>query len=168
MGDINDKTRIVVVQDDAEGQPRFIDAPKAVPIDIPGVVHGGYFWGTERTPSLPDYIGAVPEEFTFPPVGGTRLGLFEWAAHSDGKFDAGVALDEAEAGEGGDAEMHATNTVDYEVILSGKVDIEFPGGVVTTLEAGDVLVMGGSAHAWKNRYDEPCRYVAFLVGAERR
>lgn len=47
--------------------------------------------------------------------------------------------------------MHATDSIDYEVVLSGKVDMELPGGKVRTLKPGDLLVMGGVPHAWKNR-----------------
>ena len=34
-----------------------------------------------------------------------------------------------------------------------------------TLEAGDILVMGGLPHAWENIYDEDCTYVFVTVGA---
>jgi quercetin dioxygenase-like cupin family protein len=63
--------------------------------------------------------------------------------------------------------MHQTDTMDYEVILSGKVDIELPGGQSRTLKAGSMLVIAGVPHAWKNPYDEDCVYALVLVGARR-
>jgi hypothetical protein len=168
MGVIED-TRIVVVQDDDNGVPRFLDDVKPFIISVPGVVHGGNYWGTLETPALPDKIGAVPTDGSFPPPGGTTFGIHEWAPHSDGKFDASALMnDDVEAGADGDPAMHASRSIDYEYIISGKVDIEFPGGLATTLHSGDLLVMGGSAHAWKNRYDEPCRFLAIIIGATRQ
>jgi hypothetical protein len=164
---IPDETRVVVVHEDDAGQPQLLTPELVREINVPGVVHGGWFWGTERTPSLPGYFGEVPAGDWFPGASGSRLGMFEFAAHSDGKFDVADSLDGLDSDAGGDPEMHRTDSIDYEIILSGKIDVEFPGGVSTTLGPGDVLVMAGAAHAWKNRYDEPCRYVAVVFGAER-
>jgi hypothetical protein len=165
-----DETRVVVVKQDGEGGAIFHEPPKpGTPLNIPGVIEGAYFWSTEGELDPPAYIGEVPDDFTFPGPGGTRFAVHEWAANSAGKFDIGAALDDdgMETDPSGDPEMHRTDTVDYEFILSGKVDLELPGGAVTTLKAGDLLVMGGAAHAWKNRYDEPCRYIAVVIGAAR-
>jgi hypothetical protein len=60
--------------------------------------------------------------------------------------------------------MHRSDTIDYEVIISGRVDIELGSGEVRTLVSGSCLVMGGAMHAWNNRYDEACLYAAIMVG----
>jgi hypothetical protein len=34
---------------------------------------------------------------------------------------------------------------------------------VQTVQAGDLPVMGGVPHAWKNRYDEDCLFVSVTI-----
>ena len=46
--------------------------------------------------------------------------------------------------------MHASVTVDVGVILSGKVDLEVDDGVVTHLNARDVVIQNGTRHKWSN------------------
>jgi mannose-6-phosphate isomerase-like protein (cupin superfamily) len=45
--------------------------------------------------------------------------------------------------------MHATDTLDYLVILSGTLVLETETGEVT-LRPGDCVVQRGTAHAWRN------------------
>jgi mannose-6-phosphate isomerase-like protein (cupin superfamily) len=61
--------------------------------------------------------------------------------------------------------MHATNTVDYVVILSGELTLVLEEGE-TVLRAGDVLIDRGVAHAWENCGLEPVIFIAALVDAE--
>jgi len=58
---------------------------------------------------------------------------------------------------------HRTDSVDYAVVISGKIDMELDGEVVT-LKAGDLLVQRGTIHNWVNRYDEVC-VIAFVLVA---
>ena len=60
--------------------------------------------------------------------------------------------------------MHATNTVDYVVIVRGELTLVLQDGECT-LRAGDVVVDRGVAHAWENRGTEPVVLVAVLVDA---
>ena len=71
----------------------------------------------------------------------------------------------AETAEHGNAAMHSHATIDYEIVLSGKIDIVLQGNQRRTLKAGDILVMGGLPHAWENIYDADCTYVFVTVGA---
>ena len=59
---------------------------------------------------------------------------------------------------------HRTNSIDYAVILSGEIDMEMDGQVVT-LRAGDVLVQRGTIHDWINRSDKPCVIAFVLIDA---
>jgi mannose-6-phosphate isomerase-like protein (cupin superfamily) len=65
-----------------------------------------------------------------------------------------------------DSEMHATGSVDYGVILSGKITLELDEGEVTELGPGDVFVQNGTRHAW--RVEEKCTMAVVLVGVERK
>ena len=62
--------------------------------------------------------------------------------------------------------MHATGSVDYGVILSGKITLELDEGEVTELGPGDVFVQNGTRHAW--RVEEKCTMAVVLVGVERK
>lgn len=94
---------------------------------------------------------------------GSAFGILCLAANSADNLDVSKSWEHAESGHD-DPAMHATDAIDYEIILSGKVDVELPGGKVRTLQPGDILVTGGVPHAWKNRYDEDCLYDAITVG----
>jgi quercetin dioxygenase-like cupin family protein len=59
---------------------------------------------------------------------------------------------------------HRTNSIDYAVVLSGEIDMDLDGEVVT-LRAGDVLVQRGTIHDWINRYDKPCVIAFVLIDA---
>ncbi|MDP1748078.1 MAG: cupin domain-containing protein [Reyranella sp.] len=59
---------------------------------------------------------------------------------------------------------HRTNSIDYAVVLSGEIDMEMDGQVVT-LRAGDVLVQRGTIHDWINRSDKPCVIAFVLIDA---
>lgn len=61
--------------------------------------------------------------------------------------------------------MHTTDSVDYGVILSGRIKLELDDGQLVELEAGDVFVQNGTRHAW--RVEEPCRMAVVLVGTQR-
>ena len=61
--------------------------------------------------------------------------------------------------------MHRTNSIDYAVIISGKIDMELDDNIVVTLKAGDVLVQRGTMHGWINRGPDPCVVAFVLVSA---
>lgn len=63
---------------------------------------------------------------------------------------------------GAPAMMHATNTIDYIVILSGEIVFVTETGE-TTLRPGDVLVDRGILHGWRNDGSEPCRILSVLL-----
>lgn len=68
--------------------------------------------------------------------------------------------------EAGDPGMHATDSIDYGVILSGKIKLELDEGEVTELGPGDVWIQNGTRHAW--RVAEKCTMAVVLVGVDRR
>jgi quercetin dioxygenase-like cupin family protein len=109
-------------------------------------------WCTDGAPAeMP--VGETVEDMgartlgTYPPVNGTRFMIADYPPNNE-------------------PTMHRTETVDYIVVLSGKIDMELDDGEITTLSAGDVMVQRGTNHAWINRYDEVCRMVFVLVDAK--
>jgi len=61
--------------------------------------------------------------------------------------------------------MHTTRTIDYIVLLSGKVTLLLDEGEVE-LEPFDVVVQRGTNHAWANHGTEPALLVGILIDAE--
>jgi quercetin dioxygenase-like cupin family protein len=61
--------------------------------------------------------------------------------------------------------VHRTDSIDYAVVMSGKIDMELDDSVVS-LKAGDVLVQRGTIHNWVNRGTEPCVIAFVLVDAK--
>ena len=64
-----------------------------------------------------------------------------------------------------DTAMHTTDSVDYGVVMSGKVALELDDGETVDLEAGDVIIQNGTRHAW--RFKEKTTMLWVLIGAER-
>ena len=56
---------------------------------------------------------------------------------------------------------HRTDSIDYAVVLSGEIDMDLDGQVVT-LKAGDTLVQRGTIHNWINKGKEAC-VIAFIL-----
>jgi mannose-6-phosphate isomerase-like protein (cupin superfamily) len=133
--------RRVVTGLDADGRSCvIIDGPSPVTV-----------WSTDRSPA--SNAGAQDTGghfFGFDiPQGGTRLFWTEFAP--DGTTGA--------------MGMHATDTLDYAVIISGHVTLITEGGE-TRLGPGDIVVDRGVNHAWRNDGPEPCRAVFTFVAAE--
>ena len=109
-------------------------------------------WCTDSAPcTMP--VGEKAEDMgarilgTYPPVAGTRFMIAEYPP--DNK-----------------PTMHRTETIDYIIVLSGKIDMELDEGKVVTLGHGEVMIQRGTNHAWINRYSETCRMAFVLVDAQ--
>lgn len=62
---------------------------------------------------------------------------------------ANFILTELPPGLGGEAFMHATDTIDYLVMIAGEVVLVLETSEVT-LRAGDLIVDRGVVHGWRN------------------
>lgn len=65
---------------------------------------------------------------------------------------------------GTEAFMHATDTLDFVIVLSGRVTLVLDTGEVD-LVPGDVVVDRGVVHGWRNPHEETCIAVAVTVPA---
>ncbi len=59
--------------------------------------------------------------------------------------------------------MHRTISVDFGVILSGKIMLILDSGEEKEMNEGDIVVQRGTNHAWKNPFSENCRMMFVLV-----
>ncbi len=107
-----------------------------------------------------------------PPSTGTILRIVEFPPDSEwrNRADARAAFDSIGAGHAPDASsadpmMHKTATVDYIIVLKGKIHAIMDTGEVK-LKAGDVLIQRGTNHSWSVRGKKPCIIAAVLVGAK--
>ena len=158
------KFRLVVAGPDASGQPEFLEVGPAAEIHIPGIADGAFYWEVKGGHSATNF-GAVPGQVALAGTNGSTFGVNSFPAHSEADVEGQDFGDTMSAtGDDGDAGMHASPTIDYEVVISGKVDVILPGGKKRTLVPGDLLVMAGVPHAWKNPYDEDCVYIVVTIG----
>jgi mannose-6-phosphate isomerase-like protein (cupin superfamily) len=94
-----------------------------------------------------------------PPPGGTCFRIVEIAP--GGEADGGGA----DAEHAGFQDAHATQTLDYVTVLSGRVTL-IVGGAEVTLEPGDSVVQQpGVPHDWQNRSAERAVMVGVLLSA---
>ena len=58
--------------------------------------------------------------------------------------------------------FHRTESVDYDVILSGEIDLVLDDDHTIHLTAGDTVVVRGALHAWSNHGTDPA-VIAFIM-----
>ena len=171
--------RRVVTGHDASGKSVFA-SDEAVEPDRPLLMPSAEFyqlWGGDATPQFPD-DGSMPDWHSyFPPIGGFRFGLFTVPPHTvagdqdPSSVEDAIADTEAKLPgllrymDPSDPGMHATDTIDFEVVLEGTVVLELDDGAEVTLNPGDTVVQNGTRHRWKNPGDKPARFALFICGA---
>lgn len=62
---------------------------------------------------------------------------------------------------------HATPTLDFGIIVSGRLELILDTGS-TILNPGDVVVQRGTAHGWRVVGPEPCTWVVVMIDAQAR
>lgn len=108
-------------------------------------------WSTDETPA-DIVIGEDPEDMgarvigTQPPAMGSRFAVIEFPPDAPTR-------------------MHRTESIDYVICMSGRIDMDMDDSTVT-MQAGDVMVQRGTNHAWVNRYDAPARVAFVLIDAK--
>ena len=174
------KVRRVVTGHDATGKAVFASDEDVEPLTV-ALLPGAEFhrlWGADQAPAFPDDGGPAPQPAYFPPVGGYRFGLFSVppgsrSAPPDVDIEAGMReIDEKLPGllghmEPEDPGMHTTDTIDFEVVLSGEVVLELDDGAERVLRPGDTVVQNGTRHRWSNRGAGPAVMAVFITGARR-
>jgi mannose-6-phosphate isomerase-like protein (cupin superfamily) len=136
-------------------------------------------WGSDSIPKLPS-DGTAPLQLRyFPPKTGFRFGFFTIRPDTTTSVDqigTASALEEIQQKLPGMIDvlepdhpgMHTTDTVDFDVIVSGEVYLELDDGAEVLLKAGDCVIQNGTRHAWHNRSSEKCVISVAMVGAERK
>jgi mannose-6-phosphate isomerase-like protein (cupin superfamily) len=122
-----------------------------------------FLWRTEGPPVVPNEGEISDEDQAFPASGG--VWVMRW------EVPAGVTLDEGDGDgpvsfEGDRPGYHKTDSVDVDLILSGSIVLELDDEEVA-LQTGDVVVVNGNDHAWRNDGDETAVILSLITGASR-
>jgi mannose-6-phosphate isomerase-like protein (cupin superfamily) len=136
-------------------------------------------WGSDSIPELPSDGTPPPQLRYFPPKSGFRFGFFTIPPDTTTRVDrisTASALEEIQHKLPGMIDvlepdhpgMHTTDTVDFDVIVSGEVYLELDDGAEVLLKTGDCVIQNGTRHAWHNRSSEKCVISVAIVGAERK
>jgi mannose-6-phosphate isomerase-like protein (cupin superfamily) len=172
------RIRRVVTGKTPEGKSVFVtdEQVDAITVDLLPGAEFHRMWGANDLVNLPS-DGRQPEAGGyFPPANGFRFGFFTIGPDSvtlPAGLDIGAALQElneklpglADVMEPTNPGMHTTDTVDFDLVISGEVWLELDDGAEVLLGAGDCVIQNGTRHAWRNRSDEPCVIAVALLGA---
>ena len=171
-------TRRVVTGHDANGKSVFVSDGTVDPVTL-ALLPGAAFhqlWARDATASIPEDTTTTPRPAYFPAVGGFRFGFFTIGPETTATLtdvDIEAALQElsqklpgmAEVMEPEHPAMHTTDTIDFDVVISGEIWLELDDGAEVRLQAGDSVIQNGTRHAWHNRSSQPCTLAVTLVGA---
>jgi len=173
--------RCVVTARDSSGKSVFARDSAVAPItldQLPGLEFHR-LWGSDSTPQLPSDGTPPPHPRYFPPAPGYRFGFFTVPPETRSLAEhpnlpaafaelASKLPGLAEVLEPLDPAMHTTDTVDFDVVLSGEIFLELDNGAEVLLKPGDCVIQNGTRHAWHNRSAQPCVIAVTLLGATRR
>ena len=145
---------------------------------LPGI---GFYsvWGYDILPTVPVENPSAVRAPMFPAPPGSRFGIVRFPPASDAteaEIDEAVLgamvaeCDEKVPGLIGVMEpdgsgMHTTQTIDYDIVISGELYLQLDDGVEVRVPAGTCIVQNGTRHAWQNRGDVPAYLAYVLLGA---
>ena len=173
--------KCVVTGQDGSGKSVFIRKTLVQPVTL--ALFPGYefhrVWGSDSAPELPSDGTPPPQPRYFPPKNGFRFGFYTIPPDTRTRIDrinTAAAVEEIQQKLPGMLEvlerdhpgMHTTDTVDFDVVVSGEVVLELDDGAEVLLKAGDCVIQNGTRHAWHNRSSENCVIAVTLLGAERK
>ncbi len=177
--------RRIVVGDDGSGQGRVLADDRVEPLTLALLPGAGIhrMWELDELPVLP--VGHLPENTGtsyFPGPGGVRFGFISVPPGLSYEPDPDLS-EEAMAEVVAEAEeklpgmmaafdpehpgAHATDSIDFVVVLSGQGRMRLGDGEDVLLRPGDSVVQYGAPHAWFNDGTEPFVFCYTLCGVDR-
>ncbi len=145
--------RRVVTGVDSRGRSR---------IDSEGPVPGNATWKTDRAQGLDFWlVRDVPT-----PLAGALEPTTDWEP-GNRTPSGGVIGRLITWAPGFQYPVHTTPTLDFGVIVSGRLELILDTGS-TILTPGDVVIQRGTAHGWRVVGDEPCTWAVILIDAQSR
>lgn len=144
--------------------------------EIPGQgdAFPGFFplWKTKGVPAIPleneDYKQPLPLHFPEPEC--TTVLIFvlppEEVVMKMAK-EKGIDMEKAHQ-DNDKRPMHTTDTVDYDIVMSGEIWMEVDDGVEVHLKPFDCVVQNGTRHGWRNKSTKNCVVASMIIGAKRK
>jgi mannose-6-phosphate isomerase-like protein (cupin superfamily) len=173
--------RCIVTGQTDSGKSVFVSDTPVKPVTL--ALFPGYefhrLWGSDAAPELPtDGTQLVPPRY-FPSIQGFRFAFFTIPPDTTTRIDrlkTASAIEEIQQKLPGMLDvlerdhpgMHTTDTVDFDVVVSGEVVLELDEGAEVLLKAGDCVIQNGTRHAWHNRSSANCIIAVTLLGAQRK
>jgi quercetin dioxygenase-like cupin family protein len=157
--------RRVVSGHDEQGRSCIVsdDAAYAMAVGDAGTAFH-VVWGRDDPAHFPD-SGAQPRWAGGPaPVGGSRFTVLELPPGDSHQLDTYVVERMTQFADATRPGMHATPTMDFDIVLSGTVGLELDDGEAI-LHPGDVVVLNGTSHRWHNRGTVTAMVASIMVGA---
>ena len=175
--------RRIVTGHTAEGHSIFLseaEPPRRIKINnLPGLEQTE-IWATSNTAALPtnENDPTLSLRSLVPSPGETRFRIVRFPSSLEVARAAEAGIDQealareylekapglAEAHESDGSGMHKTQTVDYGIVLSGRIWLELDNGAKKKLEEGDCVIQNGTRHAWRNEFEEPCLMAFIMIG----
>ncbi len=178
-------SRVILTRNEDDGTSDFevLSLKADTPLNDAGdpVFTVSQLWGT------PDGIAQVgpgvnpPQviEPWFPGAGGVRFRFFTFLpvpSKEKTKGETEPLLLEKAKGEGLSSfttafdphrpGMHISDSVDFVFVMSGEVVMELERREIL-VKQGDIVIMRGGWHNWRNETEQPCTVASVMVGANR-
>jgi hypothetical protein len=151
------RIRRVVSGLDAQGASRWASDERLAPA-LEDAANGLAVTDLWRSAQLPVDVqeDGVPRRFeTWPDRAGVVLRVVEVAPETSYRWER-------------EARMHASDTVDLVIVISGEIwSYQGDEAEGRLLKPGDVLVQRGTRHAWRNLASAPCVFACVLLGAKK-
>jgi hypothetical protein len=137
-------------------------------------------WASPPDAAVPNSGADITQSLSslVPSIGATSLVFVQFPPDTvgvDPNFDAAAANEEFSRLNPGIAEliepesggMHATNTIDYVIVLEGEIWAVLDDGREELLRPHDVLIQNGTRHTWRNKSEHAVKLACFSIGARR-
>jgi mannose-6-phosphate isomerase-like protein (cupin superfamily) len=166
--------RRIVTTHDTDGKAVILTDGAAPNVRVrPGTgITATLLWTTAPTPARYTNVDRGNDAVaTAPPAGGTVLRVVEFPPESTMQHDGpdplaamGLSRDTSGRRAPTHPHMHATDSVDYAIVIEGEIDMLLDDSEVH-MKAGDIMVQQGTNHAWVNRGAAPCKIAFVLIDA---
>jgi mannose-6-phosphate isomerase-like protein (cupin superfamily) len=174
-----------VVSGEVGGKAKVVSDEIVTAASLDGTSQLALIWSGDEAPRFP-LSGKQPKTpVYFPTLGGYRFVIFTVPPEGEAVAARARLTPEAQAKSLADLEahigtgltdwmepdhpgMHTTDTIDFEVILSGEVWLELDDGEEVHLKEGDTFVQNGTRHRWFNRGKVPAKIAVVLIGGHPR
>lgn len=151
-------TRRVVAGNSADGKA-IVLSDEELPVVSRGLgpgISGSEIWSTDSMPVDPSKASEVFQRHGFL----KHFNNYNYVGSGQGttfritRWEPGHAIF-----------THRTQTVDYDIILEGEIDLDLEDGNTVHLKTGDVVVLRQCTHTWMNRSDRAAVTAFMLLDA---